>query len=78
MLTAGEQEESESGGSRIVSSHFDAELKTLAQKKKKRERKEIKSRPCKRERNGRRERRKEGEAQNMLALFAYVHPPLFH
>ncbi len=27
--------ESESGGSRIVSSHFDAELKTLAKKKKK-------------------------------------------
>lgn len=27
--------ESESGGSRIVSSHFDAELKTLARKKKK-------------------------------------------
>lgn len=26
--------ESESGGSRIVSSHFDAELKTLARKKK--------------------------------------------
>lgn len=25
-----------------------------------------------------RERRKEGVVQNMLALFAYVHPPLFH
>lgn len=32
MLTAGEQEEPESGGSRIVSSRFDEELKTLAKK----------------------------------------------
>lgn len=35
MLTAGEQEELESGGSRIVSSHFDAQLKTLAKKREK-------------------------------------------
>lgn len=38
-LTAGEWEESESDGSRIVSTHFDAELKTIAKKKEKREKK---------------------------------------
>lgn len=73
MLTAGEQEESESGGSRIVSSRFDAELKTRA---KKREKKSKVYHERGRGTGG--ERREEGEAQNMLALFAYVHLPLFH
>lgn len=73
--------ESESGGSRIVSSHFDAELKTLA-KKKKRER-EMKSNVYHERRREEKEKRargeeKEGAVRNMLTPFAYVHSPLFH
>lgn len=52
--------ESESGGSRIVSSHFDAELKTL-------EKKNQTSAMKDRERRG---EDKEGMVQNMLTLFA--------
>lgn len=71
--------ESESGGSRIVSSHFDAELKTLARKKKKNRNQTsaMKEGERKRGREGRGEE-KEGAAQNMLTPFAYVHSPLFH
>lgn len=65
------RKESESGGSRIVSSHFDAELKTLAEKKKK-----IKRLPWKKERGKGEE--KEGAMRNMLTPFAYVHSPLLH
>lgn len=67
--------ESESGGSRIVSSHFDAELKKLAKKKRRNQTSAMKEG----ERRGREEgEEKEGVVQNMLTPFAYVHPPLFH
>lgn len=66
--------ESESGGSRIVSSHFDAELKTLTKKKS--------NVFHERRREGKEKRgtveEKEGAMRNMLTLFAYVHSPLFH
>lgn len=68
--------ESESGGSRIVSSHFDAELKTLARKKK--EKKSNVYHERRREEKEKRGEEKEGVVQNMLTPFAYVHSPLFH
>ncbi len=74
--------ESESGGSRIVSSHFDAELKTLAKKKKKKSNVCHERRMEEEEKRGRGEERRreetEGVVQNMLTPFAYVHSPLFH
>lgn len=64
--------ESESGGSRIVSSHFDARLKTLAKKKNQ-------TSPMKeREEKEKRGEEKEGSMQNMQTPFANVHSPLFH
>lgn len=72
--------ESESGGSRIVSSHFDAELKKLAKKKKTEMRNQTSAMKEgeERQKRRRRKRRRSKKNQNMLTPFAYVRPPLFH
>lgn len=70
--------ESKSGGSHIVSSHFDAELKTQAKKKGKEKSNVYHKRMREEKEKRRRGEEKEGAMLNMLTLFAYVHSPLFH